>query len=758
VNIKSKNIQTDIKNASKHTKSTNDLQPLMLKMVTSYSVFLFIILILFFYLFNSGAKSAQAQYKWQAKSTLMSNVELFEKDLNIMDVYCRQLLQNSSFRKLSGIDDTDDKFMDLGYSLATSLSTDVYPESLLPISEVYCYLPDSGYILAPSYFITQDRYYNWIKRYSSDMHENWLKALTNSDNFYHFILLDEYMPSINKSYYMYIINLNDLNYMDINAVVCFVFEKDKLASLFECMNSDTDYRYLSVRISPSDSILSLSTDESANFDNLISDGLLESVNKYFKSIGVSLDIYTSGTTGYSYYFSYPAYETTTNFALPQILYIVLFIAALLGGLLLIFILSKRNMQPIIELDMQLHATEQEKSHLQDVMDTQRPIIFSSYVRQLLKGLIVSDEEASYAKEFLGLTDGDFVYNSLYIVAYNNINTEDYPSDDLPESRPRSPEECNRIIMDAITRYIGENPYCFSPSDRAYALILAVKKDNADDLIIRTNEIIVKMHDYLLDTYGIWLFAGIGKNTDDLVNVWESYQQAMEAVNYTSKNYIFFPYEFIKKDSSAFYYPTELSTKLIHFITTGNTPQVMELFNLLHQENIEERSLPINMLQFLLSDIRNTLLKARFALPPETPKDKIESLDECFSQHVTFKLCEDIALRLCKLFTAETDDSNLVSAIERYIKENYADPSMGLNKISDEFQISESYFSHMFKEKTGVNFSTYLENIRMHEAARLIKETDTGLNELYILVGYNNANSFRRAFKKVYGVTPSAMRG
>ena len=86
-----------------------------------------------------------------------------------------------------------------------------------------------------------------------------------------------------------------------------------------------------------------------------------------------------------------------------------------------------------------------------------------------------------------------------------------------------------------------------------------------------------------------------------------------------------------------------------------------------------------------------------------------------------------------------------------------DPSMGLNKISDEFQISESYFSHMFKEKTGVNFSTYLENIRMSEAARMIKETDISLNELYISVGYNNANTFRRAFKKIYGVTPSSMR-
>lgn len=185
--------------------------------------------------------------------------------------------------------------------------------------------------------------------------------------------------------------------------------------------------------------------------------------------------------------------------------------------------------------------------------------------------------------------------------------------------------------------------------------------------------------------------------------------------------------------------------------------MLELFNLIHQENIEERSLPINMVQFLLSDIRNTLLKARFALPQSTPAETIKSLDETFSQHVSFKLCEDIALRLCKLFTIETDDSDLISTIERYIHDNYADPSMGLNKISDEFQISESYFSHLFKEKKGVNFSTYLENMRLSEASRLIRETDISLNELYLSVGYNNANTFRRAFKKVYGMTPSAMR-
>ncbi len=738
----------------KRTETPNNRIGLLFKMLASYSIFLFVILVLFFYLYTLGLESARNQYEWKHKSTLMSNVELFEKDLNIMEVYCRQIIQNSTFQALSAMKSSESGFFATGNTLSAIMSVDEYVKPLLPVSEVFCYLPTSDYILAPGLFLPQDAYYE-TKRYTSSVYETWLKALTLNETSGQFFPLGNLTPpSSQKQHYLYMLHAQNITDLDINAVVCFVFEGENLSSLFSCLDNTSESGSLFVRTETDETILLLSAKEDLDLYNCS----IPEIRAFFKDHEIFLDSYVSRTTGLCYYFCYPSYTSTANFARPQILYLALFVAAFLIGIGLIFLLSKQYLRPILALDRELQVINQqrdtlldENNHLQDVVDTQKPIMRNSYVRLLLKGMIVSEQEASYAKDFLGLIDDTLLYNALYIVAYNNTDTE-HSADNT-----HTLEECNALVMQTLQHYFGETLYCYSPTDRTYALIVTGTSIDKQDLIVQMSGKILQMHEELLDSHGIWLFAGIGKSTDDIVNVWESYQQAIEAVNYTSKNFIFVPYELVKKDSSAFYYPMELSTKLIHFITTGNLPQVLELFNLLHQENIEERSLPINMLQFLLSDIRNTLLKARFALPTNTPKDALCALDQCFNQHVSFKLCEDIALRLCKLFTVESEDSSLISAIEKYIKENYADPSIGLNKISDEFQISESYFSHLFKEKTGVNFSTYLETIRMSEAARLVRDTDIGLNELYLSVGYNNANSFRRAFKKVFGITPSAMR-
>ena len=725
----------------------------MLKMVTSYSIFLLIILVLFIFLYRSTINNARDSYDQQNETTLVSNAELFESDLNVMEVYCRQLLQNDTFRKVMNYQNTFYPFTDMGNELQNSLATNVYAEALLPLKESFVYFPETDYVLNPTYFISAKRFYNWIQKYPASEKELWNSYMTEPEYTNRFLPMDVFMPNYTEKYYMYIIDLNDLYYMDAPARVCFIFEQNKMADLFDCVQTDSS-NFLIAAAEDDSVVLSINAPES------ISPESLEALafNKGYAELdlnGQKLTVgrYISNNTSYSYYFSFPSYQAAAGLNGTQLFLLLLAMVALLTGGSLVYYFSRRNVRPIIELGQELQTAVEVQKNLQEVVNSQRPIICTSYVRQLLSGTATSEDEVAYIKNYLGIADSSY-YNVLYIVYYNNFgdNTESA----LPGGI-ESMEELEKIIRTALENFFGTPLFYFSPSDRTYSVLLHCPKEEEKDLILKINNCILRLHDYLLDTYDIWLFAGIGRNTDSLMNVWECYQQASEAVSYTTKNYIFFPYEFIKKDSNVFYYPPEISTKLIHFISTGNTSQVLELFNMIHQENIEERSLPVNLLKYLLSDIRNTLLKARFALPQGADPEAVKVLDERFNEHLTFKLCEDLALSLCNLFGNKEDDNTLSTTIEKYIKENYKDPSLGLNKISDEFQISESYFSHMFKEKTGVNFSTYLENIRMTEAARLIKETDISLNELYIAVGYNNSNTFRRAFKKVYGVTPSAMR-
>lgn len=744
------------KGTQNKTVSTTDNKSLMLKMVSSYSVFLLIIAILFGVLYHTNLTSVEDNYNLQYQSATLRDVEYFEQNMYVMEMFCSQLLQHSSFRSIMNLKETSTFFFEQGAEVRFSLAIDVYPESLLPIKEVYAYMPLTDQMVSPSSFCSAEFYYDIFRVYPKEQYETWHNMLNDKSFYYKFIPMDFLTPTQDPYNYMYILDLGDIYYTDVSAVVCFVIDTEKLHKRFPVLPSSTANRFLLIENELGEVVYSadpLPEKTMQSLKNLSSDDAFKSLTS--DGLHLTLSKWHSEETGYTYYYSFPAFDTSADNILRYIIFTVVMILVFVLGGTLIHKLSRRNVAPIIELGEELETVNQEKHQLEEVVAKQKPIITSSYIQKLMLGTISSEEEIPYIKKHLEIPEGNFSYNILYAVAYNNSDTGE---NGLTNGREAlSSVEFSKLLNSSLHSFLGEPFYCFSPADRTYAILLCCQEEEEDSLLMDTQARMVKLHEHLLDTYGIWIFAGIGRTTDNLMNVWECYEQANEAISYTTQNYFFFPYEIIKKKSNAFYYPPEISTKLIHFITTGNTAQVLELFNLIHRENIEERSLPVNLLKYLLSDIRNTLLKARFALPSGADPEAVRELDSRFDEHLSFKLCEDLALILCKMFTEEVAEDDLIGAIEKYIQKNYNDPSMGLNKISDEFRISESYFSHMFKEKTGTNFSTYLENLRMTEAARLIRDTNVSLNELYIAVGYNNSTSFRRAFKKVFGVTPSAMR-
>ena len=72
-------------------------------------------------------------------------------------------------------------------------------------------------------------------------------------------------------------------------------------------------------------------------------------------------------------------------------------------------------------------------------------------------------------------------------------------------------------------------------------------------------------------------------------------------------------------------------------------------------------------------------------------------------------------------------------------------------------MSESYLSTLFKEQSGGNFADYVEMLRIEKACELLQNSANTVNDVAEAVGYNSVQSFRRAFKRVKGVSPKKLR-
>ncbi|MDX6154139.1 response regulator transcription factor [Marinococcus sp. PL1-022] len=94
----------------------------------------------------------------------------------------------------------------------------------------------------------------------------------------------------------------------------------------------------------------------------------------------------------------------------------------------------------------------------------------------------------------------------------------------------------------------------------------------------------------------------------------------------------------------------------------------------------------------------------------------------------------------------------IEKVKAYVKEHYAKP-LQLEDIAGYVQWSPAYFSHQFKEVTGVSFVDYVTRVRMQEAKRMLQDRERPLKEISISIGYKDPNYFSRVFKKQVGCSP-----
>ena len=69
------------------------------------------------------------------------------------------------------------------------------------------------------------------------------------------------------------------------------------------------------------------------------------------------------------------------------------------------------------------------------------------------------------------------------------------------------------------------------------------------------------------------------------------------------------------------------------------------------------------------------------------------------------------------------------AIVAFLDSNYGDQDLSLAMVADKFNISVPYLSSLFKTSAGVNFSNYVEGVRIEKAKGLLKNTSMTVGEI-----------------------------
>ena len=123
-----------------------------------------------------------------------------------------------------------------------------------------------------------------------------------------------------------------------------------------------------------------------------------------------------------------------------------------------------------------------------------------------------------------------------------------------------------------------------------------------------------------------------------------------------------------------------------------------------------------------------------------------------------KLQRDRPLVAYQQLSLEPHRDKEKAAILGFMGTEYANADLDLDTMVSRIGVSRTKINDILKSELGFTFSTYLNKLRLTEAARLLAEKeDANVAEIAYSVGYKNVSYFNKLFKEEYGCTPKTFK-
>ena len=210
----------------------------------------------------------------------------------------------------------------------------------------------------------------------------------------------------------------------------------------------------------------------------------------------------------------------------------------------------------------------------------------------------------------------------------------------------------------------------------------------------------------------------------------------------------------------YFYPKEYDEMISDYVIAGKGAEARGLIRKIYRENFEEneRILTASASEAIEGKLRDLLilLAGKYEISIEDRLDMMQSKKSSMS---FFQLVLETVDIITESIVSRKNDAKQHTALKimQYINENYCDNMLSLKQISQALGLHENYISNLFSSQYGEPVSVVIEKRRMERACKLIKNTDMKISDIAEAVGYSSDVSFRRAFKKIRGMSPGEYR-
>ncbi|MCM3627125.1 helix-turn-helix domain-containing protein [Paenibacillus glycanilyticus] len=478
--------------------------------------------------------------------------------------------------------------------------------------------------------------------------------------------------------------------------------------------------------------------------------------------------------------------------------LVSILISVMGAGVLTWFFMRRNYSPIQQLVQSLtdkNSTEEhtewnelnfiqravskarnEKDNIAMQLQMHHHVLRSNMLSRLLKGRLDSPipyEEAFKTYRMEQISDDYAVI--LFVIENDESLYEKLPGIDGNERRRFLQFIISNVVEELAGRY-GHAGYVSEVDDMMACLVnLTCESVTEEDYKKELHGIATEAQRFL-KRYDLDLTVAISGRHSTLPGIAAAYSEAVDAMEYKmvlgKKGII--TYDDIRKAPSdavqfGYYYPLQAEQQLINLIKIGDFDQASAFMQEITERNFRQPMMNLTLAKCFMFNMAGTMVKAinelgdgKGSVLNDNPNwmDRIMACDTVQEMrqelHSLLKdVCAFASTRLETNMTHERAESirDLSARVAGYIEANYGDSNMNVNTIGEHFDLKGSYLSKLFKTQTGEGLLDYLHKYRILQAKQRMTERQESVNEASKAVGYNDAATFIRVFKKYEGITP-----